>query len=101
MPPGNRTPPTPARGWRGRRIGALGGMTECRREIEPDPSSPEVVWFGNRPTMENRAGIADRYRVVGPVSSKLLDAGHHPPGGQRPPGRKRSELVMSGGKDLD
>jgi hypothetical protein len=72
-------------------------MTECRREIEPDPSP----WrFGNRPIVEElgRGSRSEPRRGLSP--SKLLDAGHHPPEVSVRPDAN-VELVMSGGKDLD
>src|SRR5215467_11774882 len=64
----------------------LHGMTEYLCKIEPDPSASQVVWFGNRPAVENRPGIADRDHVIRPPSGDLLDSGYHPPGSQGWPG---------------
>src|SRR5262249_59062666 len=58
----------------------LHGTTECLSKIEPDPSASQVVWFGNRPAVENRPGIADRDPLIRPPSGELLDSGHHQPG---------------------
>src|SRR5262249_40688348 len=79
----------------------LHGTTECLCKIEPDPSASEVVWFGNRPAVENRPGIADRDPVIRPPSGELLDSRQHPPGGQGRPGWKGPPFGLSGGKDLD
>src|SRR5215471_587407 len=76
-------------------------MAECHCEIESNPSAPKVVRFGNRPAVQNRAGIADRHRVIAPTSSELFDAGHHLAGGQCRPGRKRPVLILASGKYLD
>jgi hypothetical protein len=48
--------------------------TECGCEIEPDPSASQVVWFSNRPAVENRARIADRHYVIRPTPGELLDS---------------------------
>src|SRR5262249_56303932 len=34
---------------------------QCGREIEPNPTASEIVWFGDRAAVDDRAGIADRY----------------------------------------
>src|SRR5262245_44425874 len=47
-------------------------MTECCGEIESDPSASQVMWLGNRATVQNRARIADRHHVVRPILSELL-----------------------------
>src|SRR5215831_13234036 len=41
-------------------------VAECGSEIERDPSAAQIAWFGDRPAMHDRAGIADRDHVILP-----------------------------------
>lgn len=51
--------------------------SECCREIETQPSRPEVGWFRSRPPIENLPWIADGDGVIGPIVSKLLNSRDH------------------------
>src|SRR5262245_41824743 len=90
-----------AQGLHGCVIDDLYRTAERCCEIEPDPSAAEIVRFGDRTAMQNRAWIADRHHVVAPIPRQLLHAGDHSPGGHLRPGWKRAPLAMSGGQDLD
>ena len=56
--------------------------------------------FRKQSISDDRPGIADRYRVILPVSGELLDAGDHLFGSQRGTGWKFPRLLLSGSEDL-
>ena len=64
-------------------------------EIESDPTRPEVMRLGERPTMKNGPRIADRYRVIIPILGKLLDASDHLFGRQFRPRGKLSMVAFA------
>src|ERR1700741_4194256 len=90
-----------AQGLHGCVIDDLYRPTEGCCEIEPDPSAPEVVGFGDWTAVQNRPWIADRDDAVAPIPRQFLHSGDHLPGGHLRPRCKRSPLVMSRRQDLD
>src|SRR5262249_26101073 len=42
------------------------------REVEPDPSASEVIWFGNWTVVQDWTGIPDRHHVIPPTSGQPL-----------------------------
>jgi hypothetical protein len=75
--PGDFTAPIAPQGLHGGVIDDFHGAAECPREIEPNPSVPEIVRFSDRSATEHGARIADRHSVVGPICRELLHAGDH------------------------
>ena len=71
----------------------------CFKVISPPPAS-EVPRVRKRSIVEDRPGIADRYRVIRPVCGELLDVGDHLLGRQRGPGGKFPRCVLTGREDL-
>src|SRR5580704_89279 len=90
-----------AQGLHGRIIDDFHGSPECAFEIKPDPPAPQVMRLDSRLAPEYRAGVANRYRIIFPVSCELLHAGNHLFRGHLRPGRKSSRLGLPGGKYLD
>src|SRR5262249_52747745 len=43
---------------------------ECGSEIEREPSTAEIAWFGDRPAVDDWAGIADRDHVILPIPAE-------------------------------
>src|SRR5262245_31029552 len=72
-----------------------------RFKVIAHPPASEVTRIRKRSIFDDRPGIADRYRVVSPVPSKLLDTDNHLLGGQCGSGGKPPRFVLSGGEDLD
>src|SRR5262249_32370888 len=73
---------------------------ECRFNIISPPPASEVIRVRKRSIVDDRPGIADRYCVILPVPSELLDASDHLLGGQRGPRGKFPRFVLSGSEDL-
>src|SRR5262252_9233815 len=73
---------------------------ECRCKVIAPPPASEVPRIRQRSIVNDRPGIADRYRVIRPVCGELLDAGDHLLSRQRGPGGKFSRGVLSGSEDL-
>src|SRR5215470_14375164 len=64
------------------------------------PPASEVPRVRQRSIVDDRPGIADRYRVILPVLGELLDAGDHLLGSQRGPGWQFPRYVLSGSEEL-
>lgn len=70
-------------------------------EIEADPSGSKIMRFRNRPALEHRAGISDRYHVIVPIRRGFLNAGDHLLRRHVRSGRKPPADAPSRRKNLD
>ena len=66
-----------AQGLHGRVVDDLDGTAECAFKIKSDPPGRQVMRVGNRPVLNNRAGISHGDCVILPRSSEFLDASNH------------------------
>src|SRR5271167_4980846 len=69
-------------------------------KVKPDPTGRQVMWFGNRPVLDNWPGIANRNRVILPFSGELLYAGDHLRRRHLSTRRKLPWRSLRSGKDL-
>ncbi len=73
---------------------------ECNFKIKPDPPGRQVMRVGDRPVLQNRAGISHRDGVIFPRSRESFDAGDHLLWRHFWPRGKLPRRVLSGDKDL-
>ena len=68
--------------------------------VESDPARAEVTRLHHRTTLQHRARIADRHRVVFPARGDALDSAHHLLGRERRPRGKLPRGIPFGDENL-